>query len=204
MTLKVTQFVISVSVQQTNRLPIPVSTIQFDRGAQISSHSPYIPRTGLDFLRGIPSLHIYQTFELNDSLSALSSETRFSVRAPFNEAVYVATESSKGSHRTYLGASRPFRLHLLDKTNQEALVLKRNMGIGLMCCTCVPQGVEVWLPPGDLVGVCIQSDLLILRSNIKVFSTCRSFKRVSPCPVWSCRFTMRTLDISTTSRDPNR
>lgn len=86
-------------------------------------------------------------------LTALSSENRFSVRAPFNETLYVANESSKSRDRTYCGAGRPFAMHLLDKTNQEALVIRRNMGFGLMCCICVPQNVEVWLPPGDLVGV---------------------------------------------------
>lgn len=135
------------------RMAIPVSTIQFDRGAQISSTQPYIPESGLDFMRGTPSLHIYQTFELNDSLTALASENRFSVRAPFNETLYVASESSKSNHSMYFGASRAFRMHLLDKTNQEALVIRRNMGFGLLCCTCVPQNVEIWLPPGDLIGV---------------------------------------------------
>lgn len=143
---------LSVSVN-ANRMGIPVSTIQFDGGQQILSQTPYIPQSGLDFLRGTPSVHIYQTYELNESLTALSSENRFSVRAPFDETLYVATESSKSSHRTYLGAGRPFRMHLLDKTNQEALVIRRNMGLGLMSCTCVPQNVEIWLPPGDLIGV---------------------------------------------------
>lgn len=49
------------------RLAIPVSTIEFDGGAQISSHAPYIPQSGLDFIRGAPSLHIYQSYELNES-----------------------------------------------------------------------------------------------------------------------------------------
>lgn len=48
-------------------MAIPVSTIQFEGGAQIASHSPYIPQSGLDFIRGIPSVHIYQTYELNES-----------------------------------------------------------------------------------------------------------------------------------------
>lgn len=86
-------------------------------------------------------------------LTALSSENRFSIRAPFNETLYVATESSTTKHGTLFGAARPFNMHLLDKTNQEALVIRRNMACGLMCCTCVPQNVEVWLPPGDLIGV---------------------------------------------------
>lgn len=56
--------------ERTNvtRMAIPVSTIQFDNvGAQITSHGPFIPQSGLDFIRGTPSLHIYQTYELNDS-----------------------------------------------------------------------------------------------------------------------------------------
>lgn len=125
-------------------MPLPVSTIDFS--------SSYIPKSGLDFLRGTASLHIYQTLELNDSLTALASENRFSVRGAFNETLYVATESSE---RTYLGAARPFRMHLLDKTNQEAVFFSRQMGLGLFCCTCVPQSLAVCLPNGTLIGVLI-------------------------------------------------
>lgn len=46
--------------------------------------------------------------------------------------------------------SRPFSLHLLDKTHQEALSYRRKLRLGLYCFQ--PQYLEVWAPPGDLLG----------------------------------------------------
>lgn len=41
-------------------------------------------------------------------------------------------------------------MHLIDKTHQEALSLRRKLSFGLLCCQ--PQSIEVWAPPGDLLG----------------------------------------------------
>lgn len=43
-------------------------------------------------------------------------------------------------------------MHLTDKTNQESFTLHRSMGVGPFCCTCVGQSLQVWTPPGNLLG----------------------------------------------------
>lgn len=41
-------------------------------------------------------------------------------------------------------------MHLIDKTHQEAMSFRRRLAFGLLCCQ--PQSIEVWAPPGDLLG----------------------------------------------------
>lgn len=47
----------------TNRIPIP--SIHYTLNSPTTPR-PFIPQTGLDYLQGLASIHIQQTFELND------------------------------------------------------------------------------------------------------------------------------------------
>uniref|UniRef100_A0A1Q3FK77 Phospholipid scramblase n=1 Tax=Culex tarsalis TaxID=7177 RepID=A0A1Q3FK77_CULTA len=94
--------------------------------------TPFNPRSGLDFMYGLASLFIEQTYELNELLSAVSSDNRYTVRGPSNEAIY-------------------------DRNHQEVLLLKKNLGCGLFCCFCKNQFLEIWATPGHLIG-CVQQD----------------------------------------------
>lgn len=118
--------------------------------------TPFNPRSGLDFLYGLASIFIEQTYELNDFLSAVSSENRYTVRGPSNEALYGVSESSDPSDRCW-GSLRPFQLSLIDRSHQEVLLLKKNLGCGIFCCFCKNQFLEIWATPGTLIG-CIQQD----------------------------------------------
>ncbi|XP_037051013.1 phospholipid scramblase 2 isoform X2 [Bradysia coprophila] len=82
--------------------------------------------------------------------SGSSSENRYTVRGPTNETIFAASESSKPRDRLLFGALRPFSMHLIDKTHQEALSFRRKLAFGLLCCQ--PQSIEIWAPPGDLLG----------------------------------------------------
>ncbi|XP_055623706.1 phospholipid scramblase 3-like [Toxorhynchites rutilus septentrionalis] len=118
--------------------------------------TPFNPRSGLDFLYGLPSLFIEQTYDLNELLSAVSSENRYTIRGPSNEALYAASETSNSNDRCW-GSLRPFQLSLIDRSHHEVLLLKKNLGCGVLCCFCRTQFLEMWATPGDLIG-CIQQD----------------------------------------------
>ena len=144
------------------RIPLPVSTVS----STDIGNSTYIPRSGLDFLERIPSIHIEQTFELYDMSTAVS-ENRYTIRAPSGDAIYAASESSRPKHRLFLGAGRPFGMHLLDKTHQEALTLIRKMPCGLFCLPFVGERLEIWAPPGDFLG-CIKEIFSVLSTEFVV------------------------------------
>ncbi|XP_065086250.1 phospholipid scramblase 1 [Ochlerotatus camptorhynchus] len=126
--------------------------------------TPFNPRSGLDFLYGLGSIFIEQTCELNDFLSAVSSENRYTIRGPTNEALYGVSESSEPSDRCW-GSLRPFQLSLVDRSHQEVLLLKKNLGCGIFCCFCKNQFLEIWATPGILVG-CIQQDYGLVSREI--------------------------------------
>lgn len=126
---------------------MPISTVAGSR--------TFIPLAGYDCLADLPSVHIEQTFELNDSLTAVSSENRYVVRSPLGDAIFAASESSTSNNRMIWGASRPFQMHLLDKTHQEALVFRKKLALGAICCQ--PKNLEIWIPPGNVLGRVVQS-----------------------------------------------
>lgn len=82
-------------------------------------------------MKSIPSSIIFLT-----AFTGLTSENRFSIRGPYNEALFVASERSTSSDRTLWGAFRPFSLQFLDKTHQESLILERKHECGVICCCC--------------------------------------------------------------------
>ncbi|XP_070069955.1 phospholipid scramblase 3 isoform X2 [Drosophila takahashii] len=46
-------------------------------------------------------------------------------------------------------------MHLLDKTHQEALVFRKKLALGSLCCQ--PKSLEIWIPPGNVLGRVVQS-----------------------------------------------
>ncbi|XP_037822374.1 phospholipid scramblase 3 [Lucilia sericata] len=144
---------VSITTQPrgSSRIPLPVSTVE--QNARIGS--TYVPLTGYSFLVDLPSVHIEQTFELNDSLTSVSSENRFVVRSPLGDAIYAASEYSTEKNRLIWGSARPFQMHVIDKTYQEAMVFHKKLSLGFMCCQ--PKSLEVWIPPGNILGRIVQS-----------------------------------------------
>lgn len=77
------------------------------------------------------------------------------MRSPLGDAVYAASESSTERNRLIWGASRPFQMHLIDKTYQEAMVFHKKLSLGFMCCQ--PKSLEIWIPPGNILGRVVES-----------------------------------------------
>ncbi|XP_050314070.1 phospholipid scramblase 2-like isoform X2 [Anthonomus grandis grandis] len=151
--------VISSQPSRTNhhdpgtRRPIPISII--DRDTFGSSFQA--PVNGLDFMRNADQLIIQQNCDLTDLMA--NTENRYTVKIPAREnaeAIYYATESSKSCERCCFGSGRSFSMRLYDRTDQEALSLKRRLACGYCTFMCHLQKMEVWIPPGELVGTISQ------------------------------------------------
>lgn len=60
-------------------------------------------------------------------------------------------------------------MHLLDKTHLEAITFKRKLALGILFCK--PQYIEVWTPPGNLLGrvketfSCFTTEFIIENTN---------------------------------------
>lgn len=89
-------------------------------------------------------------------MSHVQSENRYTVKVPRGETLYYGCETSTPFQRSCFGSSRAFSMRLYDQTQQEALQLKRRLACGSMSFCCYLQRMEVWVPPGELVGQIIQ------------------------------------------------
>ncbi|XP_044741633.1 phospholipid scramblase 2-like isoform X2 [Chrysoperla carnea] len=135
------------------RRPIPVSTIEW----QSTNLTQMIPMSGLDFLGGVEQVCIQQTVDLNELLSNQESENLYTIKIPHGETLYLASESSTSCHRTFFGSNRAFSLRVYDHTRQEAFQLRRRLASSCCLFGCFLQKVEVWIPPGDIIGTIEQN-----------------------------------------------
>lgn len=85
----------------------------------------------------------------------VQSENRYVIRSPLNEALFSASESSEIKDRNFWGSNRPFKMHILNREHQEALLFKRKLALGFLCMQ--PKSLEVWSPPGNYLGQIIQT-----------------------------------------------
>ncbi|CAO1336105.1 unnamed protein product [Diamesa serratosioi] len=131
-----------------------------------STLSSYLPMGGLQLLNNIPSIHIHQIYELSDSMTTVSSENRFTVRTPGNEAIFGAHEGSTPRDRMLWGSSRSFMMHLSDRQHQESLTLRRVFGLRCFCLPIRRQKLEVWMPPGILLGIVKEKFSLLTREFV--------------------------------------
>ncbi|GLV41697.1 uncharacterized protein CBL_13364 [Carabus blaptoides fortunei] len=131
------------------RRPIPVSTIDW----RTTHLSQFTPIQGLDFLIGAEQVHIQQTVELNDLLASVESENRYTVKVPQGETLYLASEASTSFHRLCFGSRRAFTMRLYDQTRQEAIHFVRKLAFTNCLCGCYLQELQIWIPPGELIGV---------------------------------------------------
>nr|XP_023016377.1 phospholipid scramblase 2-like isoform X2 [Leptinotarsa decemlineata] len=145
------------------RRPIPVSLIDQNL------NRTFAPLSGLDFLHDVNQLIIQQSIELAD-LSSVSSENRYTIRNPRGDTIYYATESSDGCQRMCFGSGRDFSMRLYDKTQQETLLLKRRLACGTCTFWCYLQKMEIWIPPGELLGTISQNMSFNMKPNFHVYN----------------------------------
>lgn len=147
------------------RRPIPVSIID-----QNQSLTYLAPVSGLDFLMDVNQLIIQQSVELADLIANVSSENRYTVKVPRGDTIYYATESSENFQRTCFGSGRSFSMRLYDRTQQEAIHFKRRLACGNCTFWCYLQKMEIWVPPGELVGTVSQNFSVSMKSSFSVYN----------------------------------
>ncbi|CAG9855402.1 unnamed protein product [Phyllotreta striolata] len=163
-----------------SRRPIPVSLVEQDYRRTIA------PASGLEFLRDVNQLIIQQSIELNDLISNISSENRYIVKVPRRDAIYYATETSGDFQRNCFGSGRAFVMRLFDRTQQEALILERRLACGNCTFWCYLQRMEVWIPPGDYVGVVRQQFSMAMKAVFYVYNDCELLYRIEGPSSFGC------------------
>lgn len=99
-------------------------------------------------------------------MTTIYSENRFTVRTPGNEALFGAHEGSTPRDRMIWGSSRSFMMHLSDRQHQDSLTLRRVFGCRCFCLPIRRQKLEVWMPPGILLGTVKEKFSLMTREFV--------------------------------------
>lgn len=85
-------------------------------------------------------------------LTTVSSENRYTVRTPGNEAIFAGSEGSERRDRTFWGSSRPFTMHVVDRSHQEIFTMSRTFGMRFICFPIKYQRMEVWMNNSTYIG----------------------------------------------------
>ncbi|RZF47187.1 hypothetical protein LSTR_LSTR004896 [Laodelphax striatellus] len=117
------------------------------------------PRWGLQLLTDKQQVLIQQTVEMDPLLTSIESENRYVVKVPQGETLFLGAESSAGWQRMLCGSSRAFTMHLIDITNQEALMMVRRLAPSVGCFV---QKIDVYLPSGVFIGCIRQSPTVLI------------------------------------------
>lgn len=91
-------------------------------------------------------------------MANVDSENRYTIKVPQGETLYYASESSTNFQRFCFGPNRSFSMRLYDQTQQEAIQFRRRLAFGNCSCWCYLQALEIWVPPGEMIG-CVRQQM---------------------------------------------
>lgn len=107
---------------------------------------------GLEYLANIDQLLIHQKVELLEALTGFETANKFTVKNSLGQKVYYAVEDSGCCGRNCCGPIRPFDMKILDNYKNQVMELSRPLACQSCCFPCCLQTMDVFAPPGNLVG----------------------------------------------------
>ncbi|XP_046673250.1 phospholipid scramblase 2 isoform X1 [Homalodisca vitripennis] len=116
---------------------------------------------GLEYLTSIDQLLVHQKVELLEALIGFESKNKFTVKNSLGQKVFYAAEQSDCCTRNCCGPWRPFGMKILDNFKNEVIHLERPLACDSCWFPCCLQKMEVYAPPGCLVGT-VEQDWSIL------------------------------------------
>ncbi|XP_018322587.1 phospholipid scramblase 1 isoform X2 [Agrilus planipennis] len=108
---------------------------------------------GLEYLTMIDQLLIKQKVEILEALTGFETKNKFTIKNSLGQKVYLAVEDSDCCTRNICGPIRPFEMKILDNYKNEVIHLHRPLACDSCCFPCCLQSMEVYAPPGNLLGI---------------------------------------------------
>ncbi|KAL3290075.1 hypothetical protein HHI36_023444 [Cryptolaemus montrouzieri] len=184
--------------------PSPIANQPSSRGdgwmnrPQSSGNCP----PGLEYLTMIDQLLVHQQVEILEVLTGFETENKFIVKNSLGQKIFYAAEVSDCCVRNCCGPSRPFDMRILDNFGTEVIHLHRPLACQSCCFPCCLQSMEVFSPPGNLVGTVEQDWSLWCPSySIKNQNGDTILKIDGPCCTFGCyrdvEFKVMSADGST-------
>ncbi|XP_070381723.1 phospholipid scramblase 2-like [Dermacentor albipictus] len=107
---------------------------------------------GLEYLMHVDQLLVHQQIQLLEMIVPFEQENKYVVKNTMGQFIFMAYEKSDLGTRCCCGGRRPFEMSLLDYRSVEVLRLYRPLRCDSCCCFCCLQEMEVYAPPGNIVG----------------------------------------------------
>ncbi|CAH1731042.1 phospholipid scramblase 2-like [Aphis gossypii] len=112
---------------------------------------------GLQYLSTINQLFVTQQVEVIETLVGFETNNKYSIKNDAGQKVYYAVEENDCCTRNCCDEIRPFEMKILDNYQNEVIHLSRPLACQSCCFPCCLQKMEVFSPPGCLVGTVEQN-----------------------------------------------
>jgi len=124
---------------------------QFDGGNQMQALN--VP-PGLEALLQVDHLLVKQKVELLETFLGFEGKNKYKIMDSAGQEIFKAKEDNDCCTRNCLGANRPFDMEIKEPhgSENEIIHLYRPLRCTSCLCPCFLQQLEVYSPPGTLVG----------------------------------------------------
>lgn len=107
---------------------------------------------GLEYLTTIDQLIVHQTTDVLQVAAGFETENQYYIANKKDQKVYYAQEKSDAFARNCCKARRSFEMKVFDNFGKEVIHMNRPFACQAFCFFCCLQSMEVFSPPGTLVG----------------------------------------------------
>ncbi|KAG8186680.1 hypothetical protein JTE90_014754 [Oedothorax gibbosus] len=107
---------------------------------------------GLEYLTRVDQLLVHQKLEVLEIFLGCETRNKYLIKNSLGQIIYTATEDSDCCTRNCIGPLRPFSMRIEDNAGREVINLLRECRCQGCCCPCCLQEIEIYSPPGTLVG----------------------------------------------------
>lgn len=100
----------------------------------------------------IDQLLVKQQVELLELFSGFETNNKYLINNSMGQKVYFAVEDTDCLTRSCYGPQRPFDMKIFDNGQNEVIHMYRALACSGCCCPCCLQTLDVFSPPGTLIG----------------------------------------------------
>jgi uncharacterized protein YxjI len=107
---------------------------------------------GLEYLLQVDSLIVKQKVEWIEAILGCETKNKYKILNTMGQQIYDAKEDTGCMTRMCCGPNRPFDLEITDDQGNELIHLYRPLRCTSCLVPCFLQVLEVYSPPGNLIG----------------------------------------------------
>ncbi|CAI6360842.1 unnamed protein product [Macrosiphum euphorbiae] len=147
---------------------------------------------GLQYLSTINQLLVKQQVELIEALIGFETNNKYTIKNNAGQKVFYAIEDNDCCTRNCCGPTRPFEMKILDNYKNEVIHLSRPLACQSCFFPCCLQSIEVFSPPGCLVGT-VEQDWSILTPMFTIRNAANEEVLKIEGPI--CRYSICGADV---------